>query len=95
MDGDIYKAQSLLRSLQNKLRSEEIALDETLQEVELKEADLIQTGVSPLLRAKLIEALVSLSAEIENKEAMIADLDDQIDQVSAELNHLQAHNPYQ
>ena len=94
MDGDIYKAQSLLRSLKNKLRSEEIALDETLQEVELKEAELIQT-VSPLLRAKLIEALVSLSAEIENKEAMIADLDDQIDQVSAELNHLQAHNSYQ
>ena len=94
MDGDIYKAQSLLRSFKNKLRSEEIALDETLQEVELKEAELIQT-VSPLLRAKLIEALVSLSAEIENKEAMIADLDDQIDQVSAELNHLQAHNSYQ
>jgi hypothetical protein len=94
MDGDIYKAQSQLRSLKNKLRSEEIALDETLQEVELKEAELIQT-VSPLLRAKLIEALVSLSAEIENKEAMIADLDDQIDQVSAELNHLQAHNSYQ
>lgn len=94
MDGDIYKAQSLLRSLKNKLRSEELALDETLQEVELKEAELIQT-VSPLLRAKLIEALVSLSAEIENKEAMIADLDDQIDQVSAELNHLQAHNSYQ
>jgi 3-methyladenine DNA glycosylase/8-oxoguanine DNA glycosylase len=94
MDGDIYKAQSQLRSLKNKLWSEEIALDETLQEVELKEAELIQT-VSPLLRAKLIEALVSLSAEIENKEAMIADLDDQIDQVSAELNHLQAHNSYQ
>ncbi len=92
---DIYKTQSQLRSLKNKLKSQETQRDEIIQEIELKEEEIIQSGVSPLIRAKLLEELISLSAEMENREAMIADLYDQIDDVNAELNYLQAHNPYQ
>jgi hypothetical protein len=92
---DIYKTQSQLRSLKNKLKSKATALDDLIQEMELKEEELIQTGVSPLRRAKLLEELISLSAKIEDYEAMIADLYDQIDEADTELSYLQAHNPYQ
>jgi len=92
---DIYKTQSQLRSLKNKLKSKVTELDEIIQEMGLKEEELIQTGVSPLRRAKLLEELISLSAKIEDYEAMIADLYDQIDEADAELSYLQAQNPYQ
>lgn len=92
---DIYKTQSQLRSLRNKLKSKETALDEIIHEIELKEDELIQTGVSPSRRALLLDELKALSADIEDYEVLIADLYEQIDQTSAELSHLQAHNPYQ
>lgn len=92
---DIYKAKSQLRSLRNTLKSKQTTLGEIIQEIELKEEELIQEGVSRSRRAILLDELKALSADIEDYEATIDDLYDQVEQASAELNHLQAHNPYQ
>ncbi len=91
----IYQTKSSIRNLKNQIKRNEATLAEILLSIEQTEAELIRTGVTPARRKILLDELKSLSADKQDYEVILTELDDQIEQANVKLQDLQARNPYQ